>query len=124
VAHKNYSRPPRVSEKLDVTLGTLANWRTKRVGPPFYRVGGLILYDDDEIDQWVARGRQITGNDCSPATPSGASRAQASASDRTLSSEELDAGDKPGRSRRWRPASPQNAPSPAGKAATASSSAG
>jgi hypothetical protein len=40
----------------------MANWRWKEVGPPFYRVGGLILYEDREIDAWIAAGRQSTGD--------------------------------------------------------------
>ncbi len=52
-ADRTYLRPPKVADKLGVSIGTLANWRTKRIGPPFYKKGDLILYRDDEIDAWV-----------------------------------------------------------------------
>jgi predicted DNA-binding transcriptional regulator AlpA len=66
VDHRTYLRPPKVADKLGVTIGTLANWRTKQIGPPHYRVGGLVLYANDEIDDWVAAGRQSTGDATAP----------------------------------------------------------
>lgn len=38
MAHRNYLRPAKVAEKLGIATGTLANWRTKAVGPPYYRI--------------------------------------------------------------------------------------
>ncbi len=64
--HRIFLRPAKVADKLGVTIGTLANWRTKQIGPPDYRVGGLVLYADDEIDHWVAAGRQSTCDDAGP----------------------------------------------------------
>jgi hypothetical protein len=60
VDHRRYLRPAKAAEKIDITVGTLANWRWRNDGPPFYRVGDLILYADDEIDAWIAAGRQPT----------------------------------------------------------------
>jgi hypothetical protein len=60
---RTYLKPANAAEKIgNVTVGTLANWRWKDVGPPYYRVGGLILYADDEVDAWIAAGRQSTGD--------------------------------------------------------------
>lgn len=50
--HRKYLKPTKAAEKIGVTVDTMANWRWKHIGPPFYRVGGLILYADDEIDAW------------------------------------------------------------------------
>jgi hypothetical protein len=69
VDHRRYLKPAKAAEKIgNVTVGTLANWRWKDVGPPYYRIGGLILYADDEIDAWIAAGRQSTGDAISPST--------------------------------------------------------
>jgi hypothetical protein len=57
---RKYLKPAPAAEKIGVTPETLANWRWKQIGPPYYRVQGLILYRDDEIDAWVAAGRQST----------------------------------------------------------------
>jgi hypothetical protein len=68
VDHRRYLKPAKAAEKIGVTVATMANWRWKEVGPPFYRVGGLILYEDREIDAWISAGRQSTGdaNQCEP----------------------------------------------------------
>jgi hypothetical protein len=57
---RKYLKPPTAAEKIGITPETLANWRWKQIGPPYYRVQGLILYRDDEIDAWIAAGRQPT----------------------------------------------------------------
>ena len=66
--HRKYLKPRKAAEKIGVTVATMANWRWKQIGPPYYRVGGLILYADDEIDAWVTVGRQSTGGAISPST--------------------------------------------------------
>jgi hypothetical protein len=66
VDHRKYLKPTNAAEKLGVTVGTMANWRWKQTGPAFYRVGGLILYADDEIDAWVTAGRQSTVDGTTP----------------------------------------------------------
>ena len=66
--HRKYLKPIKAAEKIGVTVATMANWRWKEVGPPFYRVGGLILYEDREIDAWISAGRQSAGGAISPST--------------------------------------------------------
>lgn len=36
----------------EVTVGTLRNWRSMRVGPAFVKIGKAILYPVDELDAW------------------------------------------------------------------------
>lgn len=48
-----------------VTPGTLANWRSKRVGPPFTKLRGRILYPIDKVAEWEAQNLQVA-NDNSP----------------------------------------------------------
>lgn len=35
-----------------VTLGTLANWRSKRIGPPYVKLGVRVLYPIDPLVEW------------------------------------------------------------------------
>jgi hypothetical protein len=37
-----------------VTTGTLANWRSKHVGPAFVKLRGRILYPADKVCEWEA----------------------------------------------------------------------
>ena len=42
---------------------TLANWRAKRIGPPFVRLGGKApLYPRDEALAWLESRRVETSN--------------------------------------------------------------
>ena len=61
--HRKYLKPADAAEKIGVTVGTLANWRWRGTGPAYYQVGGIIRYADDEIDGWMAAGRQVTADD-------------------------------------------------------------
>jgi hypothetical protein len=35
-----------------ITNGTLNNWRSKRIGPSFLKLGKAVLYPVVELDQW------------------------------------------------------------------------
>jgi hypothetical protein len=61
--HRTYLKPVAAAEKIGVTVGTLANWRWKGFGPAYYAIGGMIRYADEEIDTWIATGRQAVGTD-------------------------------------------------------------
>ena len=63
--HRKYLKPAAAAEKIGITIGTLANWRWRGVGPTYYQVGGLIRYADDEVDAFMAAGRQATPDDVS-----------------------------------------------------------
>lgn len=41
------------SDYLGVPVGTLYQWRHRRIGPPSYRVGRFIRYRPAEVRQWV-----------------------------------------------------------------------
>lgn len=47
-------RPRELSELLGVPVGTLANWRSARTGPPFVKVGRHVRYRRGDVDKWVA----------------------------------------------------------------------
>lgn len=35
-----------------ISPGTLRNWRSKRIGPSFIKIGKTVLYPRDELDRW------------------------------------------------------------------------
>lgn len=37
---------------------TLANWRSAGKGPAFFKVGGRVMYDDADLDKWLAACRR------------------------------------------------------------------
>ena len=41
-----------------ICQGTLANWRSKRRGPPYHKIGGRVLYRLDEIERWEQQNRK------------------------------------------------------------------
>lgn len=36
----------------EIAVGTLRNWRARRVGPPFVKIGKAVLYPVQELDAW------------------------------------------------------------------------
>jgi hypothetical protein len=45
---------------------TLANWRSSGGGPPFYKIGSRVLYDDADVDAWLAARRKTCTSDPGP----------------------------------------------------------
>lgn len=47
-------RQEQVAEMLQLSAGTLEDWRWKRQGPTFIRVSrGCIRYDEEDIMRWL-----------------------------------------------------------------------
>ena len=46
-----------------VTRGTLANWRCKRVGPPFVKLRARVVYPVDGLRDWEI-ANQMVSKDC------------------------------------------------------------
>ncbi len=38
-----------------VSEGTLRNWRNKRIGPPFVKIGKSVLYRREDLERWEQR---------------------------------------------------------------------
>ena len=36
----------------EISLGTLSNWRSLRIGPAFVKIGRSVLYPISELDAW------------------------------------------------------------------------
>lgn len=43
-----------VAERLRVSLACLRRWRRERRGPRFIKVGVLVRYPADGLDEWIA----------------------------------------------------------------------
>jgi hypothetical protein len=51
--------PEEVAERYrgSISVGTLRNWRTKRIGPSFLKIGKAILYPLSDLEAWDERNR-------------------------------------------------------------------
>jgi hypothetical protein len=67
----------RVAELTNVKEATLAGWRTAGVGPPWVRIGKLIMYHAGDLRAWL-RARRL-------GTSRAAGRLRGSARERSLS---------------------------------------
>ena len=45
------------AEYLSTTRATLADWRTKRVGPVYAKIGGIVRYKQADLDAWLEASR-------------------------------------------------------------------
>lgn len=53
--------PSKAAEVLDVNTKTLANWRSLGIGPAYIKVGRLVKYTEEAINEW------LTSNTVNPA---------------------------------------------------------
>jgi predicted DNA-binding transcriptional regulator AlpA len=49
--------PREVEEKTGIAKGTLLQWRHRGIGPPSFKLGGLVRYDETEVDRWIEDSR-------------------------------------------------------------------
>lgn len=54
--------PPLVSRRYGIPESTLAHWRSRRYGPPFFKIGKHVRYLAEECDAWFAAQRVGAGN--------------------------------------------------------------
>lgn len=54
MSDQKYFTPEEVTKRYrgTISLGTLRNWRSMRIGPAFVRVGKSVLYPASELDVW------------------------------------------------------------------------
>ena len=63
---KRAMTPQEVSEAYGISVGTLGNWRSMRVGPRFYRINAKgsnrckVLYMVEDIESWVMQSPVLT----------------------------------------------------------------
>jgi predicted DNA-binding transcriptional regulator AlpA len=56
--------PKRISELTQVAEGTLENWRGRGIGPPYYKIGHVVRYDEAEIMAWLENKRVVPKHNC------------------------------------------------------------
>lgn len=51
---KRYLTPKELVERYngEISLRTLANWRSGGYGPPYTKVGGIVFYPIERLDEW------------------------------------------------------------------------
>ena len=54
MVNNKFLTPEEVSERYRgvISIGTLRNWRSMRIGPAFVKIGKAVLYPVDELDAW------------------------------------------------------------------------
>ena len=60
------------AKRMSIAAKTLDNWRSLGTGPPFYKLGGRVVYDDGEVDAWLAARRRTSTADPGAAAQSAA----------------------------------------------------
>lgn len=45
--------PDELAVLLDVTTDTLAEWRSKKTGPDFVKLGKKVMYRADDVKEWM-----------------------------------------------------------------------
>ena len=57
----DYLTPEQVSARFcgRITVRTLANWRSKKIGPPFRKIGGRVLYPFQQLLAWEMLDRFV-----------------------------------------------------------------
>lgn len=49
---------PEAAEMLGIAVATLRRWRSKREGPPWYRMGHAVRYMKEDIDRFIEESRR------------------------------------------------------------------
>jgi excisionase family DNA binding protein len=61
--------PDAAAAMLGVSKTTLLKWRMKNIGPPFYRAGRNIRYNEDDLVAWLESRKEVPQNDQSDVPP-------------------------------------------------------
>ncbi len=48
---------------LGISRRTLEKWAVTGDGPPFYKLGGRVLYDQSDLEDWIASKRRLSTSD-------------------------------------------------------------
>lgn len=59
MSETKFLTPEEVTERYrgGVSVGTLRNWRSMKIGPSFVKIGKAVLYPIDELEAWDERNR-------------------------------------------------------------------
>ncbi len=53
-------RAHELARRLGVSVRSLERWRAEGTGPAYTRAGGIILYSEADVTEWLARNRRPT----------------------------------------------------------------
>lgn len=56
-------RTPEAAEHLGVSPSTMAKWRLYGCGPPYSKLGSIVVYDLPDLDQFAAERRRFSTSD-------------------------------------------------------------
>jgi hypothetical protein len=56
-------RAPETARYLGVSPSTLAKWRLYGCGPPYSKLGSVVVYDIDDLDEFAAERRRRSTSD-------------------------------------------------------------
>lgn len=56
--HDNFVNTPQAAKLVHRTADALRMWRFKGYGPPFFKIGALVLYDRVELMKWFDAQRR------------------------------------------------------------------
>jgi hypothetical protein len=45
--------PQGLAKELSVAVATLSDWRVRRIGPDFIKIGGLVRYKRSDVERWL-----------------------------------------------------------------------
>ncbi len=57
-----YLTTEELAKRLRTSPATVAYWRTCRTGPAGVRIGKRVLYDEQDVAEWVAEQRRQQGD--------------------------------------------------------------
>jgi hypothetical protein len=50
---QNFLTEKEVAKQISVSLASLRRWRLKHLGPRFVKVGALVRYRPEDLEQWM-----------------------------------------------------------------------
>lgn len=54
--------PDEVEEIFNIPATTLEKWRSKKIGPPYHKLGKHIRYKPQDVEKWIDTKKVITTN--------------------------------------------------------------
>ncbi len=52
--------PKTLAEMYEIDEGTLANYRSQKIGPKFYKIGRKVLYFLSDVEEWARKEPVLT----------------------------------------------------------------
>jgi hypothetical protein len=56
--YQDYISDVLAAARLRIKPGTLANWRWRKHGPAYFKIGNQVLYKPADVDSWIETQRR------------------------------------------------------------------